>query len=122
MTASEIFHARTGTENENYIEMAEQAVREYLNYGEGDSLEAYVYSIGEIDVLLYQRDMAVAAMSTQTAGVKSESFAEGAVSVRSDYLTPADMATSYDSKVQTVLNSLSRHRIARVPEVTSADA
>ena len=33
MTASEIFYLRTGQEGDSYIELAEQDVRIYLNYG-----------------------------------------------------------------------------------------
>ena len=33
MNASDIFYLRTGKDNDEYIELAEQDVRTYLNYG-----------------------------------------------------------------------------------------
>lgn len=70
-------------------------------------------------MLYYQRDTAVKAMNE--TGIKSESFSEGSVSERRDYLTGADMMTLYDGKVQNALHDIARYRRARVPEVADAD-
>lgn len=112
MTASEIFRLRTGVTNDSYVEMAEQIVREYLNYVDSDPLTYFAPTVGNVAAILYQRDQASA--NASTAGVKSESFTEGAVSVKTDYLTNADMGTSYDNVVQAELDKIRRYRIARI--------
>ena len=73
-------------------------------------------------MLYYQRDAAVAAMTELATGIKAESFSEGSVSERKEYLTSADMSALYDTKVQAALHDIARYRRARVPEVGYADA
>lgn len=122
MTASEIFQIRTGESKSEYIAMAEQLVREYLNYNADDSVDSFAFTIADVAVILWQKDSDMADMASAPVGVKSESFSEGAVSAKTDYLTLAEVETSYDSKVQVELDKIRRFRIARVPvEAQDAD-
>lgn len=121
MTAEEIFEQRTGEDGKDYIAMAEDAVRAYLCYDKEESLDRFAFAIADIAVTYYQRNQAMAGEGA-TPGVKSESFTEGKVSVKQDYLTSAELSAQYDTKVQTALADLKRFRRARVPaEVHDAD-
>lgn len=119
MTAEEIFEQRTGKDGTDWIAMAEEAVRAYLRYDAEESLARFAFAVADIAVTYYQRDEAL--QTAFTPGVKSESFTEGKVSVKQDYLTSAEMSAQYDTKVQTALAGLKRFRRAHVPEVNDAD-
>lgn len=120
MTASEIFELRTGKDGDDWISLAEGDVRMFLNYGETESLDSFASTVGNIAVLYYERDKAVKSMA-QAAGVKSESFTEGKVSVKQDYLTSSDVSGQYEEKVDNLLAGIKRYRRARIPEVNDAD-
>lgn len=121
MTASEVFELRTGKDGEDYIALAEQDVRTYLHYLDSESVDQFSSVIGNVAVLYYLRDQDMKALSVE-AGVKSESFTEGKVSVRQDYLAPADVSASYDEKVGKALMDIKRFRRAHIPtEDTNAD-
>lgn len=121
MTAAEIFEQRTRKDGDDWIAMAEDAVRAYLRYSEDESLDRFAFAVADIAVTYYQMDQAVKAAEVQP-GVKSESFTEGKVSVKQDYLSSAEMSAQYETKVQTALADLKRFRRAHVPtEVHDAD-
>ena len=114
MTASEVFELRTGKDGDDYIALAEQDVRTYLHYLDSESVDKFASVIGNIAVLYYLRDQDMKTLSVE-AGVKSESFTEGKVSVKQDYLAPADVSASYDEKVGKALMDIKRFRRAHIP-------
>lgn len=121
MTASEVFELRTGKDGDDYISLAEQEVRAYLNYLDSESVDKFASVIGNIAVLFYLRDQEMKSVKTE-AGVKSESFTEGKVSVHQDFLATADVSASYDEKVGKALLDIKRYRRAHIPtEDTNAD-
>lgn len=126
MTAEDIFYLRTKKDGDDYLEIAEQDVRAYLRYLDTESVEQFASTIANIAVLYFQRDQALRTMAQAeiTTGVKSESFTEGKVSVKQDYLSSAEMSDQFDEKVQKCLDGLKRFRRAHVPyeEQTDADA
>ena len=125
MTAKEIFILRTHTteeEAESYIGMAELKAREYLRYGDEESLTAFASTIADVAVLYYQRDAQVSALTnTAATGVKSESFSEGAVSASKSYLTAGDLFEMYDNRTDKVLDGIRRYRRARVVNLGATD-
>ena len=88
MTALELFTARTGSNDEQFVTLAEDKVRLYLNYLDEDDLTRFSSTVGEIAVLLYEKKQAVQAVQTafiQRAGLSSKSYSEGPVSVSESY-------------------------------------
>lgn len=120
MTALEKFTARTGSNDEQYLEMAEDKVRLYLNYTEDDDLSFFSSIVVEIAITLYEKKQAVQVVQTsfiQRAGLSSKSYSEGPVSVSesySDKTAGAEISAVYDNAIKELLNSIARYRRVRV--------
>lgn len=118
MTASEILINRYGMDPEKaelYASMAEQELREYLNYGADDSLARFASTVATAAALMFKKDEAVAAGSASgSVPVKSESFSEGGVSVSKTYLAGGDLYSYYDDAVARAFDGVKRYRRARV--------
>lgn len=120
MTALELFTARTGSNDEQFVTLAEDKVRLYLNYLDEDDLTRFSSTVGEIAVLLYEKKQAVQAVQTafiQRAGLSSKSYSEGPVSVSESYSDTnagAGVSAVYDNSIKDTLNTLARYRKVRV--------
>ena len=126
MTASEILVNRYGLSPEDaalYSQIAEQELREYLNYTSEESMDRFASTVASIASLHFKKDKAIASASAGAGAVpvKSESFSEGGVSVSKTYLAGGDLYTYYDDAVAKVLDGVKRFRRARVvPSVGGA--
>ena len=90
-----------------YVALAEAQVRQSLHLSETDDVSEYFFQIADIAVLSYQRDMST--KNTQsTLGYKSTSFSEGSVSESFQAMDGATIVTTYETKIQDILNSLKR--------------
>ena len=120
MTALELFTARTGSNDEQFVTLAEDKVRLYLNFSDEDDLTRFSSTVGEIAVLLYEKKQTVQAVQTafiQRAGLSSKSYSEGPVSVSesySDTTAGAGISAVYDNSIKDTLNTLARYRKVRV--------
>ena len=119
MTALELFTARTGSNDEQFVTLADDKVRLYLNYTDED-LTRFSSTVGEIAILLYEKKQAVQAVQTafiQRAGLSSKSYSEGPVSVSESYSDTnagAGISAVYDNSIKEILNTLARYRKVRV--------
>lgn len=92
---------------EFYVALAESLVRQSLHLSETEDVSEYLFQVSDIAVLSYQRDTST--KNTQsTLGYKSTSFSEGSVSESFQAMDGATIVTTYETKIQDILNSLKR--------------
>lgn len=115
--------ARTGlsdSDAKNYLSMAEDRVRLYLNYSDDEDIARFSSALADIAVSLYDKKTATdKAKETYmtTAGMTGKSYTEGPVSVHENYGTAdgwAGVSAAYDAEIQNALNTLARFRRVRV--------
>jgi len=115
---------RTGLSDgdaEQYIAMAEDRVRLYLNYADSDDISRFSSVISDVACLLYDRQRSIQTAQTswlQTAGLSGKSYSEGPVSVHETYGgqegSGITVGALYDNQISAVLGTLARWRKARV--------
>lgn len=108
---------RTGTTDDEAYSLqsrAENKVYTYLRYKPGESLMRFASTIADIAVMLHKQDQSEAAFDPSTSPVKSESFSEGGVSVKNEYVSVTDLSSFYTSKVSAMLEDLKPYRRAHI--------
>lgn len=115
--------SRTGlsdSDAKNYLSMAEDRVRLYLNYSDDEDVARFSAALADIAVSLYDRKTATDKAKESymaTAGMTGKSYSEGPVSVHENYGNSdgwAGVSAAYDAEIQNALNSIARFRRVRV--------
>lgn len=101
---------------------AEETLRNYLRYdGEEDDISRFSSAIIDLACAINTLQK-MEQTHIDTAGVKSESYAEGSVSVRKDYGSLQDMAEAHNKKINSILETLKPYRRGHVVKVVKKHA
>lgn len=104
---TEMIKFQTGTTTEEAVAeriMAEETIRAYLGYDGKTPVSQFFATVVQIAVYRIMSKKAQAqATENNTSGAVSESFSEGAVSVKTDYGEPGNITGKYQTLIDQVL-------------------
>lgn len=121
---TEMIKFQTGCTTEEAVGeriMAEETIRAYMGYDGKTPVSQFFATIVQIATYrILSKKAQAAAAENNTSGAVSESFSEGAVSVKTDYGTPGNITEKYQELIDGVLQrDLGRFRRPVVVDITA---